>query len=270
MKISVLVDNTEYGKFQAEWGLSLYIEYEGLSVLLDTGASGLFAENAAAMGIDLDKVDFSALSHAHWDHSNGYETFFALNEHAPLYLQEGAAENCYTDEEGEMKYAGISEGYLERFRDRIRYVSGKYSVAPGVWLLSHTTPGLDAVGRKAHMYIRVGSRFEPDSFRHEQSLIFETEKGLVIMNSCSHAGADTIIKEAAAAFPGQKLYAMIGGFHLYNTPEEEVRAFARRVLDTGIEHVVTGHCSGEEGMRILEEELGEKLVRMHSGLVMEL
>ena len=124
-------------------------------------------------------------------------------------------------------------------------------------------------GRKAGLYIRSGNSYIPDSFQHEQSLVFETEKGLVIMNSCSHAGADTVIREAEKSFPGKKLHAILGGFHLYKSSEDEVRALADRIRKTGIEHVITGHCTGEEGLRILREELGEQLVPMHSGLTME-
>ena len=269
MKITILSDNIEYRQFQAEWGLSVLIGHHGMQILLDAGASGLFAQNAGLLGIDLNSVDYSVLSHAHWDHANGFDVFFKLNDHAPLYLRAGISENCWSEGEEGMEYAGIREGYLERFRDRLKFVSGDYSPAPGVWLIPHTTPGLELAGRKAGLYIRSGNSYIPDSFQHEQSLVFETEKGLVIMNSCSHAGADTVIREAEKSFPGKKLHAILGGFHLYKSSEDEVRALADRIRKTGIEHVITGHCTGEEGLRILREELGEQLVPMHSGLTME-
>ena len=46
MKIKVLMDNISSGELAGEWGLSILIEYEGKKILLDTGASGAFAENA--------------------------------------------------------------------------------------------------------------------------------------------------------------------------------------------------------------------------------
>ena len=39
MHIQVLIDNIAKEPLQNEWGLSVYIEYEGKKVLLDTGAS---------------------------------------------------------------------------------------------------------------------------------------------------------------------------------------------------------------------------------------
>ena len=76
MKIKVLMDNISSGELAGEWGLSILIEYEGKKILLDTGASGAFAENAEKMGIDLAEVDFAVLSHAHYDHADGMKTFF--------------------------------------------------------------------------------------------------------------------------------------------------------------------------------------------------
>lgn len=78
MKIKVLMDNISSGELAGEWGLSILIEYEGRKILLDTGASGAFAENAEKMGIDLAEVDFAVLSHAHYDHSDGMEAFLLL------------------------------------------------------------------------------------------------------------------------------------------------------------------------------------------------
>ncbi|MBQ9421009.1 MAG: MBL fold metallo-hydrolase [Lachnospiraceae bacterium] len=332
MRITVLTDNIEYKQFAAEWGLSILIEYDGRKYLLDTGASRLFADNAALLGIDIADVDFSTLSHAHWDHANGFDTFFALNSKAKLYLRKGTGENCYgtedktseedaeeekravavkeklakqaehedpvkespaagssasdstsegatsaveseADEEARAlgyKYIGIRHGYLEKYRDRIEYVEGNYELAPGAKLIPHRTPGLDAIGRKAGMYLKIGSSIVPDDFRHEQSLVFETPKGLIIFNSCSHGGADNIIREVSKEYPGQKLYAMIGGFHLFELPDDEVRAFAGRVRETGIEHILTGHCTGDPAMEILREELGDMAQQMHAGLQLDL
>ena len=67
MRITVLSDNLPARGLEAEWGLSLYLEYQGHALLLDTGASDLFARNAEALGLDLGAVAFGVLSHAHWD-----------------------------------------------------------------------------------------------------------------------------------------------------------------------------------------------------------
>ena len=46
MLATILIDNIACGELKGEWGLSIYIEYNGKNILLDTGASDLFAKNA--------------------------------------------------------------------------------------------------------------------------------------------------------------------------------------------------------------------------------
>ena len=94
MRATVLVDNLAGRGLEAEWGLSFYIEYRDKVILLDAGASDLFARNADRLGLDLTNVSFGVLSHAHWDHANGMDTFFARNREAVFYLQESCGETC--------------------------------------------------------------------------------------------------------------------------------------------------------------------------------
>ena len=89
----VLSDNIADGDFQGEWGLSIYIEYNGKNFLLDTGASNLFVQNANKLGKSIKAVDYAILSHAHYDHSDSMATFFNLNNHAPFFLRKGCKEN---------------------------------------------------------------------------------------------------------------------------------------------------------------------------------
>jgi len=267
----VLVDNITKNEWKAEWGLAVYIEHDGHKILLDTGTTGAFAENADLMGIDLSQVEFGVLSHAHYDHADGLEEFFRRNQTAKFYLRAGSGENCY--KKGKFlfkKYIGIHRGYLEKFADRISYVDGDYEVVPGVVLMPHKTPGLAAAGKKAGMYVKVGGRYLPDSFAHEQSLVLDTEKGLVIFNSCSHGGADNIIREVESTWPGKKIYALIGGFHLFRSSDQEVTALAKRIKDTGIEKIYTGHCTGQRAMELLKAELKENAVQLYTGLTIEI
>lgn len=266
MKATVLIDNIAQDNLISEWGLSIYIEYGEQKILLDTGASGKFLKNAGNMGIDISQVDIGILSHAHFDHANGMQRFFSINNKAKFYLREGSKENCYSKKSFIPFYIGIKKGTLKEYSDRIQFVEGDYEVSKGISLISHKTEGLEIIGKANSMYIRQGRKWLPDNLAHEQSLIFETEKGLVIFNSCSHAGADTVIQEVANTYPGKKLYALIGGFHLYNTPEESVHTLAHRIKDTGIEKVYTGHCTGGKAYQILKKELGDSVCQLKTGL----
>lgn len=269
MRMTVLVDNIGNELTPGEWGLSFYIEYGEKKVLLDAGASGLFAKNAKKLGLPLADIDCAVLSHAHYDHADGMETFFRHNTKAKLYLRRSCGENCYDLKNGQEKYIGIRPGMLAAYEERLERVTGDVEIDDGIWLVAHKTPGLSETGEREHMYLKQGKTWKADDFSHEQSLVSDTEKGLIIVNSCSHGGADNIIREVSDTFPGKKVRAMIGGFHLYNKSREYVRKFAAKVREAEVDEIWTGHCTGEDAYRILEEELGDKLHRLETGLIIE-
>lgn len=270
MIAKVLIDNITQNDLISEWGLSFYIEYNGHKILLDTGAGGNFAQNAKALGVNLEEIEYGILSHAHYDHADGIPTFFAENKTAKFYLRKGAGENCYSRKNiFQYRYNGIQPGILDNYKARIEYVEGDFELLEGVYLLPHKTLRLEKIAKKVDLYVKENGKMFPDDFAHEQSVVFDTPKGLVIFNSCSHGGVDNIITEVAATFPEKEINAFIGGFHLYKSPEEYVRKLAGRIKDTGIQRVITGHCTGDEAFEILKEELGDTVVQMFSGMELE-
>lgn len=269
MKATVLVDNIKNGDILGEWGLSIYIEYGEKRILLDTGASNLFIDNARKLNISLEKIDMAVLSHAHYDHAGGMGNFLKLNDKALFYLQDGCAENCYARKWIFHKYIGIPKGILAEHKDRIVYASGNYEICDGVHLIPHTTAGLEKIGKREGMYQKSTAGWKPDNFCHEQSLVFDTPKGLVILNSCSHGGAVNIINEVAEIYPEKEVLALIGGFHIFNKSESEVRELAQKIKNTGIKYVYTGHCTGRRSFKILREELGDMVRQLRAGLIME-
>lgn len=268
MYLKILVDNITKNELQAEWGLSLYIEYKGHRILLDAGTTGIFADNAERLGITLDEVEFAVLSHAHYDHADGLERLFQENGEVKCYIRSCCGEDCYDRKKD--KYIGIKAGLLKAHADRFVRVDGEHELLSGVKLLPHKTKGLDRLGEKVGMYRFRDGVWIPDDFAHEQSLVFETERGLVICNSCCHGGADNIIAEVKREYPEQGVYALIGGLHLYKASDEEVLVLAEKIRETGIEKVYTGHCTGERAMKLLKEELGDTAEQIYTGMEIRL
>ena len=228
MKMVVLVENSSRCRLCAEHGLSVYIEYEGKTYLLDTGATALFAENAKELGVDLSKVDTAFLSHAHYDHSGGFEEFFKKNDKAAVYMQETSAENCFYRTEGKDKYIGIPQHLLENYKERFRPLNAVCEVEKGVWVVPHFTGGLDEMGRRAHMYRKIGEK-----------KIYAVIGGFHMMKL---SGMDTLA-----------------------IPEEEVVETAQELKGLGVEEIYTGHCTGNIAFRILKKELGEMVHALGTG-----
>jgi len=267
MEATFLIDNTSDGQLACEWGFSLFIEHAGLRILADFGASDAFTRNAQALGIDLSRVNIAWLSHAHYDHANGLLAFFALNDHAPCFISANTQANCWSLKEAEPEYIGVPMGMLDAWGERLVRVTSMRRIVPSVWVLPHSTPFDERVSHADYMRLKSeDGDFIPDDFAHEQSLVFECASGLVVISSCSHIGPDAILREVQEAFPGRRIAAIVGGFHLYRTPDDEVRAIAGRLRELGVEQVITGHCTGDRALAILQEELGDTVIATHSGL----
>ncbi len=270
MKVTVLTDNNGSGSLGCEWGLSLWIEFEGKRILMDTGTTALFYENAEKLGIPVESADCAVISHAHYDHCGGMDRFFEVNSAAPAYLREGAKENCWHLKDGALGYIGIPKGMLDRHRGRIIPVTGVLELYPNVRIIPHTTVS-DAreEDKTAAMLVMEEGKLIPDHFDHEQSLVIDTGDGLVIFSSCSHTGPVNILADVTRALPGRPLRAYIGGLHIYRFSPDRVRTLAREMESAGIRRIWTGHCTGE-AFPYLKEIYGDRADQFYAGMIIDL
>ena len=272
MDITVLMENLGPEELACEHGLSLHIRYRGWSILLDTGSSGAFADNARKLGIDLARVELAVLSHGHYDHADGLRAFFAANDRTPVLVRRGALGAHYSMRGGtDPRFVGIHRDICRDHGERLVEVDGLYPLMEGGWLVENPTP---EAGRAQHLYKKVGEdRFVEDDFSHEHSLVLEGEQGLVVFNSCCHAGAANIAEHIARAFPGKTIAALLGGFHMMgatgtdsiNCSADYVKSVADRLKALDIGHIYTGHCTGMPAFDLLKEQLGDRLAYMKTG-----
>lgn len=281
MQITVLVENTtkDKSKLVPEHGLSIYITYCGQAYLLDSGSTGVFADNAQALNISLRDVKTGILSHGHYDHAGGFARFFVLNKEACIYAMHTADRSYYSNSGGYMHEIGIPKDVLKH-RERFVFIKEMQCISEGVYLLSHTTHKLNEISRRAGLFRKCNDAYLPDNFSHELTLVFDTKQGLVIFNSCSHAGIRSIIREVNAVFPDKAVYAFIGGLHMKGKKndgteicafsEKEIQDIAEYIQDKGIQRVYTGHCTGLQGFETLKKYLGDKLQYLGTGMRIEI
>lgn len=256
MRITVLIENTAPdGPLFHEHGLSLHLSYEGHSILLDAGATGRSVQNAQALGIDVSAVEAAVLSHGHDDHADGFSAFFACNPSALVYARPAITQPYYLpDQQGGQKFIGVNPALLARYQDRFSLADGPRAILPGLHLI-------------------------PDPVVHEQSLVAETGQGLVIFNSCCHAGADAVVESVLNYLPGRPVRALIGGFHLVGStgicslgpsPQAVTALAARLAEELGVAEIYTGHCTGQPALALLEQALPGRVHRLTSGLTISL
>ncbi len=278
MKFTVLIENSACEPFHGEHGLSILIEYAGEHFLLDAGTTDLFLENAELLNLSLSDVKHCFLSHGHYDHSGGFGTYLDKNKEAVLYMMKAATGEFYSGS-GELHTIGIPAEVLKKHKERFQFVDDVMKIKEGVYLIPHNTEGLEKIGARAKLYRKVANGWMPDDFSHEMSLVFQTEKGLVVFNSCSHGGIITIIREVLEVFPEEKVYAFIGGLHMKGKKdgqeistftEEEIKGLTEELKQFGLPVLYTGHCTGKPAVELLKKYMGDQVKELYSGLQVSL
>ena len=98
IRIVTLMDNQngERKDLAAEHGLSLYIETGYANILFDFGQGKHTYENAAALNIRPERVDYGVCSHGHYDHGGGYREFVKNGLSCPLATGKGFFSEKYS------------------------------------------------------------------------------------------------------------------------------------------------------------------------------
>lgn len=277
IQITVLIENTSDSSLACEHGLSLLIEHAGRRILLDAGSSEVFCDNADSLEISLTGLDACVLSHGHYDHSGGFEKIFLRNPNAKVYARKEALD-VYLSAIGGMHEISVPQN-VAAHRDRFILTDSFRKILPSVFLVPHNTKNLARIGEKSGLYKNQNGQILPDDFAHEQSLVIDTDDGLVIFNSCSHAGAANIIREVREACPQKRIRAYIGGLHMKGKENgreictfssSEIDALCDAFLDEGIAQIYTGHCTGAPGFEALQRRLGDRVHRLTTGLRFEI
>ena len=274
MRVTVLIENTAEDGFISEHGLSFWISFGDKNYLLDSGSTDAFLENARRLGISLEQTDACFLSHGHYDHSGGFAEMFRVYGERPLYAMETAGEEYYSGSSGSIHEIGVPKLLFDKYGHCFQSIEKVTRVSDNVYLVPHNTPGLEAIGERAQLYCKDGGQLLPDDFRHEMSVVFQTDRGLVVFNSCSHSGASVILDEVEQVFPGEKVLAFLGGLHMKGRKEgaeictfskEEVQQLAEDLKKRGLQRLYTGHCTGLGQYEFLKEYMGEQLEHLGTG-----
>lgn len=272
MNIRVLVENTAISPpFGAEHGLSLFIEMRNHRILFDLGQGRLFLENAQKMNADIGAVDLAVISHGHYDHGGGLEAFLARNDRADVYVSEHAFESHYSlGAQDECKIVEIGlKPELESHR-RIQKVGSFLKLTDEILLFSDVRQSRYPPLANRTLLTGTPDGYAPDTFGHEQNMIITQGDEDILFTGCAHRGIINII-EASRALRGKTPRHVIGGFHLClaeGAPDENA-CMAIQVADALQEYdsiYYTGHCTGDGGVRLLMDKLGNRVHRLSTGM----
>lgn len=274
MLIKSLSDNISLNeKFLHEHGLSIYIEINNIKVLFDTGASSIFSNNALKLNIKLKDVDYLIISHGHYDHGGGLNTFLNINTKAKIFFQKNAFNDFYSSQENNTtKYIGLDKSLINN--DRLILIDNEFKINEYLMLFSKVSEKKLYPSGNKHLFVFKNSELIEDDFLHEQYLIIQERDKVILISGCSHKGIINIINECINTY-NLKIDYVIGGFHLYSNSKSIsedisiIEEYASELLKNDIVYY-TCHCTGDKAFQILKKKMGSKIKYLSSGMEIKL
>ncbi|MEA3343259.1 MAG: MBL fold metallo-hydrolase [archaeon] len=258
MKLTVLNDNTAGRICPAEFGLSFLLE-EDKKVLFDLGPSDIFIRNAKALNISLEDIDCIVLSHGHWDHGNGLK--FIKNKKLICHP------DCFIK-----RYLKKDDAYigmpltLEEAKNNFELILIKdpYQISQNIIFLGEIPRKNSFESTKTPFY---KDEKKDDFVMDDSAIAINSQKGLIIITGCSHAGICNIAEHAKKVTGIEKIHAVIGGFHLKYAGEITGRTIEYFKKEK-IEKIYPSHCTELPALSKFYEAF--KIEQIHSGDVIRL
>jgi len=261
---SMLTDSVGVG----EWGFAALVEVDGRRLLFDTGGRpDTVLKNAAELGVDLSTVEDVVLSHNHWDHTSGLVTLRReMMKKNPRALSRAyVGSGIFLDRIIPSGVSGFNKVTMAEVKRDYEALGGKFielsaprEWIPGAWLtgpVPRTHPEKNwSPGPKIRDV--VGDLVE-DNVPEDQSLVLDTDKGIVVLTGCGHAGVINISEYARKVAPSQApIYAVLGGMHLFAAKEESLRWTADKLKELGVVQIMGAHCTGLQPVYYFRDRLG--------------
>jgi 7,8-dihydropterin-6-yl-methyl-4-(beta-D-ribofuranosyl)aminobenzene 5'-phosphate synthase len=247
---TMLADDDGFG----EWGFAALVVADGHRILFDTGAHpDTVLRNARELKIDLSNVPDVILSHHHIDHTAGLVTL--CHEYPGALLRAHVGKGIFFERE-KGKMPGIKAGYESTGGAFIQYDQPR-EMFPGVWLTGPVPRKYPERNWSGQAKVRgEDGKTVEDNLPEDQSLIIDTDKGLVLISGCGHAGVINTIDYAQAKIRRAPVHAAIGGFHLFAASDETLAWTAGKLKEFGLQNFLGAHCTGIEAAYRIRELTG--------------
>jgi len=241
MKLKVLEDNNTFIDmyYLGEPAVSYYIEDGEDKILFDVGYSDAFLVNAKKMNIDIDSINKVIISHGHDDHTGGLKYFFDKKRNVEL-ISHPESFNYKEDDTGLYIGTSVSKEQLSKLcklnlsKEPIK-VTENITYLGEIPILNNFEPRY-TIGKSIINGEKVDDNIEEDS-----ALVYKGENGLFIITGCSHSGICNIIEYAKKVCNDNRIFGVIGGFHLFEN-DERLKNTITYFKDNDIKYLYPCHC----------------------------
>ncbi len=276
MNIITLIENTA-GRtgVLAEWGLSILVELDGLTVLLDSGESGSVVHNASELSVDLCTIDKIVLSHSHCDHTGGLrELLMAMRKRVEIIAHPDIWDAKYVKRPGEAEYRYIGIPFQ---REELESLGASFILSSKpVWISDCiVTTGeipllTDYEKVDPNLYVKKEDTFQSDPVRDDMALVIKTGHGLAIVTGCAHRGIVNTLRHARKLTGVEVIDTVVGGTHLIRATEEQTESTIAELKKFGIKRLGACHCTGFPATIRLAQEFSEVFFPNNAGTRLEI
>jgi len=247
-----------------EWGFAALVEADGRRILFDTGHYPETAlRNARELGIDLSTVTDVVLSHHHGDHTGGLlslrREFAKANPKALSRIHIAPGIFLRRREKNSDREANP----MVALRDSLEQAGAVFiehdrpvELAPGVWLTGPVPRHHPERNWGPERYILTTGGLQVDTIPEDMSLVVSTDKGLVVLVGCGHAGVINTLDYARSMLGPRTAYALVGGLHLFAASDQALAWTASQLRATGLAVLLGAHCTGIEAVFRLRQLAG--------------
>ena len=246
-----------------EWGFAALVEADGNRLLFDTGSRpATVLENARELGIDLSTVKEVILSHNHFDHTGGLLTLRRdlMRKDVTAMSRVHVGKGIFYSRPGQN---GAETNTMIALKKEYEATGGSIvehdkpeQVFPGVWLTGPVPRVYPERNWSGSDRVKTPEGVVEDNIPEDQSLILDTDRGLVLLAGCGHAGIINTIQFARQTVRPAPLHAAIGGFHLFRADDQTLAWTAGKLREFGLENLVGAHCTGLHSVYYFRDHLG--------------
>jgi 7,8-dihydropterin-6-yl-methyl-4-(beta-D-ribofuranosyl)aminobenzene 5'-phosphate synthase len=266
----VAVENRAGHGCSGSHGFAAWLEAGSSVVLVDTGPyADLLAQNAAALGLDLGRVEAVVLSHGHNDHSGGLPAVVAARAGRPLALvmHPAATRRRFSRRTGLPRPIGMPDASQAAFRaPGVEIIPSLQPtcVVPGVWATGAIPRRHDLPG-ETNLVLDPDGRI-PDPLDDDQAVVVDTERGLVVICGCAHAGVVNTLDHIAEIRPEAPIALLAGGLHLGTASESPtLSGLCEDLGRRNIARYAIGHCTGERAEKFLAQHFDGTVTSLTCG-----
>lgn len=253
----------------------MLLETRGRRILFDTGAGVTLAGNAADLGLDLTRLDAVVLSHGHYDHTGGLKWVLGVQVPATLDVYghpDLLSEKYASRKGGSPRYIGVPWkcAEMKALGARFYLERGPVNLGEGIMSTGEIPRRTRTENAEPHFLVKEEERFIEDRLMDDQALVVESSAGIVVLLGCAHAGLIDTLQHILTLTGEKRIYALLGGTHLLNDPEESLNRTVAALRQFELEIIAPCHCSGFRATAALRHAFGERCLDHQAGSIFEL